>query len=74
MGKSGTSVPCAARRWTWGNVVQWYELIACIAYWYKHGYSTEEKAVEKIRATKPQFTEEQIKAGYFTYVAFKAAT
>lgn len=55
------------------SVVQWYELIASIAYWYKRGYSTEEKAVEKIRATKPQFTEEQIKAGYSTYVAFKAA-
>lgn len=55
------------------GVVQWYELIASIAYWYKRGYSTEEKAVEKIQITKPQFTEEQIKAGYFTYVAFKAA-
>ena len=55
------------------SVVQWYELIASIEYWYNRGYSTEEKAVEKIRATKPQFTEEQIKAGYSTYVAFKAA-
>lgn len=55
------------------SVVQWYELIASIAYWYKRGYNTEEKALEKIHATKPQFTEEQIKAGYSTYVAFKAA-
>ena len=55
------------------SVVQWYELIASIAYWYKRGYDTEEKAVEKIHATKPQFTEEQIKAGYSTYVAFKTA-
>lgn len=53
------------------GVVQWYELIASIAYWFKRECNTEEKAVEKIRATKPQFTEEQIKAGYYTYVAFK---
>ena len=33
----------------------------------------EEKTTEKIRATKPQFTEEQIKAGYSTYVTFKNA-
>ena len=55
------------------SVVQWYELIASIAYWFKRGYDTKEKAVKKIRATKPQFTEEQIKAGYSTYVAFKSA-
>ena len=55
------------------SVVQWYELIASIAYWYKRGYNTEEKIVEKIHATKPQFTEEQTKAGYSTYVAFKTA-
>ncbi|MCH5279620.1 MAG: hypothetical protein J1E60_07530 [Christensenellaceae bacterium] len=53
------------------SVVQWYELIASIAYWYKHGYETEQRAVDIIRATKPQFTEEQIKAGYSTYVGFK---
>lgn len=53
------------------SIVQWYELIASIAYWYKRGYDIEEMAVEKIHATKPQFTEEQIKAGYSTYVAFK---
>ena len=55
------------------SAVQWYELIASIAYWYKRGYNTENKAVEKIRSTKPQFSEEQIKAGYSTYVAFKTA-
>ena len=53
------------------SVVQWYELIASIAYWYKRGYNTEPMAIEKIRSTKPQFTEEQIKAGYSTSVAFK---
>lgn len=55
------------------SAVQWYELIASIAYWFRRGYNTEQKAVEKIHATKPQFTEEQIKAGYSTYVAFKDA-
>ena len=54
------------------SVVQWYELIASIAYWHKRGYSSEQKAVEKIRMTKPQFTETQIKVGYSTYVTFKA--
>ena len=29
------------------GVVQWYELIASIAYWYKRGYNTEEKIIEK---------------------------
>lgn len=55
------------------SVVQWYELIASIAYWYKRGYNTEKMAVDKIKATKPQFTEEQIKAGYSTYVAFRTS-
>lgn len=55
------------------SVVQWYELIASIAYWYKRGYATEDKIVEKIYETKPQFTENQVKAGYSTYVAFKNA-
>lgn len=56
------------------SVVQWYELIASIAYWYKRGFNTEEGAVDKIRLTKPQFAEEQIKVGYSAYVAFKAET
>lgn len=55
------------------GVVQWYELIASIAYWYKRGYNTEEKIIEKIHATKPQFTEQQTKTGYLTYVDFIAA-
>lgn len=54
------------------SIVQWYELLASVAYWYKRGYSTEDKSMEKIQSTKPQFSEEQIKAGYSTYVAFKA--
>ena len=55
------------------SVVQWYELIASIAYWYKRGYNSKEKALEIIRATKPQFTEDQARAAYSTYVAFKNA-
>lgn len=55
------------------SVVQWYELIASIAYWYKRGHDNESKIVDIIRATKPQFTEEQIKAGYSTYVDFRFA-
>ena len=55
------------------GVVQWYELIASIAYWHKRGYNTEEKIIEKIHTTKPQFTEEQTKAGYSTYIDFKNA-
>lgn len=55
------------------SVVQWYELIASIAYWYKRGNTTEAKAVEKIRLTKPQFSEEQIKSAYRIYSTFKSA-
>lgn len=55
------------------SVVQWYELIASIAYWYNCGYKTQQAATEKIHETKPQFTEDQIQAGYSAYVAFKTA-
>lgn len=53
------------------GVVQWYELIASIAYWNARGYDTEDKMVDKIKETKPQFTQEQIKAAYTAYSAFK---
>lgn len=55
------------------GVVQWYELIASIAYWYKRGYNTEDKIIKIIHATKPQFTEEQTKIGYSTYIGFIGA-
>ena len=55
------------------GVVQWFELLSSIAYWQKHGYITESQVVEKIKETKPQFSEEQIEAGYSTYYAFKVA-
>lgn len=54
------------------NVVQWYELVASIAYWYKRGNKSEEAIVEKIRQTKPQFTEDQTKAAFSTYTKFKS--
>jgi len=53
------------------RTVQWYELIASIAYWYERGYDTKEKMVGKIKKTKPQFTEEQICAAYVAYSNFK---
>jgi uncharacterized protein YwgA len=55
------------------SVVQWYELIASIAYWNKRGYSTEGEIVAKIRETKPQFSEEQTRAAYASYFSFKKA-
>ena len=51
--------------------VQWYELVASIAYWYARGYVTDQKIIDRIRDTKPQFTESQTKAAYEAYVAFK---
>lgn len=53
------------------SVVQWYELIASIAYWNKHGYDSEEKIVAKIKESKPQFSEEQVHVAYTTYRNFK---
>ena len=55
------------------GTVQWYELLASIAYWYKRGYNSEKAAVQKIKETKPQFSEEQAKAAYQSYLAFKKA-
>lgn len=53
------------------GVVQWYELVASIAYWYNSGYETEEKIVEKLAVTKPQFTGTQVRAGYEAYINFR---
>jgi hypothetical protein len=55
------------------SIVQWYELIASIAYWSKHGYVTKENLIAKIRATKPQFSEEQTSAAYDPYLTLKQA-
>jgi len=53
--------------------VLWYELIASIAYWYKRGHRTEDHIIEKINETKPQFTEDQIRVAFSTYVDLKQA-
>lgn len=53
------------------SVVQWYELVASIAYWYKRGNNCEQKIIEKIKQTKPQFSEEQTKAAFSSYKTFK---
>lgn len=53
------------------GVVQWYELLASIAYWNKRGYDTEGKMINQIKETKPQFSEEQVRAGYNAYLDFK---
>lgn len=53
------------------SVVQWYELVASIAYWYKRGNKGEEDIVNKIKHTKPQFTEKQTREAYKSYVTFK---
>lgn len=54
------------------SVVQWYELIASIAYWYKRGYNTKKASVRKIKETKPQFSEKQIQSGFESYTTFKS--
>lgn len=55
------------------SAVQWYELVASIAYWYKRGNTSEEEVVEKIKQTKPQFTEEQTRVAFSSYTQFKNA-
>lgn len=52
------------------SIVQWYELVASIAYWYKRGIVEKEKSISKIRETKPQFSEGQISIGYDAYIDF----
>lgn len=53
------------------SVVQWYELIASIAYWYERGQNTEKKIIQIIKETKPQFFEQQVKAAFDSYIEFK---
>ncbi len=52
------------------GIVPWYELIASIAYWYKR-CQDKQKTFEKIKITKPQFSDEQVKAAYDTYSKLK---
>lgn len=53
------------------GVVPWYELIASIAYWKERGYAAEEAIVQKLRETKPQFSEEQVRRASQVYAAFE---
>lgn len=52
------------------NTVSWYELIASIAYWFDRGYNDKNKIIEKIKETKPQFSENQTGSAYETYNKF----
>lgn len=53
------------------KTVQWYELIAFIAYWYERGIKNQEEVVEKIKTTKPQFTTEQTESAFKSYKTLK---
>ena len=52
--------------------VQWYELLASMAYWRKHGYVKKEDMIKKVETTKPQFSRSQINAAYTAYAKFKS--
>ena len=53
------------------NLVQWFELLASIAYWNKRGCNTKDEIVERIHETKPHFSEKQTEEAYDAYIAFK---
>lgn len=53
------------------GVVEWYELICSVAYWYKHGYTEDEELIKKMREKKPQFSEELVKRGIEAYMNFR---
>ena len=55
------------------DVVQWYELVASIAYWYRRDCANQDAIIEKIKKTKPQYSEEQIKVGFRVYTRFKTS-
>ena len=52
--------------------VEWYELIASIAYWYNRGIQEEEGIVEKIKDTKPHFSDSDTRAAFESYMSFKS--
>ena len=52
------------------GVVQWYELIASIAYWRNLGFSSMEDIVSKMAQSKPQFSSDQVKVAVSTYLSF----
>ena len=53
------------------GVVEWYELICSVAYWYKHGYNEDENLIKKMREKKPQFSKELVEQGIKAYMDFR---
>ena len=53
------------------GVVQWYELVASIAYWSNLGITKKEAMIAKMEQSKPQFSSDQVEAAYETYLTFK---
>ena len=52
------------------GVVQWYELLASVAYWHKRGYEEKDLLISKIGETKPQFSKDQVHVAYNAYLSF----
>lgn len=53
------------------GIVPWYELIASISYWQKHGYKDQTSVITKLKVTKPQFSEDLVKQACEVYKSFK---
>ncbi len=54
------------------SVVQWYELLASIAYWIKSENNDDKEVIKnKIKETKPQFSEDQILEAFSSYTEFR---
>lgn len=54
--------------------VQWYELLASIAYWYARGKTKLGDIVAKLKVCKPQFNETQVEEAYAVYKEFKKSS
>lgn len=52
------------------NTVQWYELLASIAYWYNYGIKSRDESIQKMQTSKPQFSKDQVKIGFDVYCNF----
>ena len=53
-----------------GNV-QWYELLASIAYMFRAGNETKDAVARAVNDAKPHFSEELVKEAYDIYMDFK---
>ena len=53
------------------TVVQRYELIASVAYWFSLGKKRKEESVKQIQYAKPQFNKEQIENAFLLYTDFR---